>query len=91
MGAATAGKDGAGNEPGDQDPGEQEEPGGRDPLGRHLAAGHSGMDDGDETHLPDQAAPARSREIEQELRRRDSDRTRPQPELDYLDRLLKPF
>ncbi len=83
--------DGAGNEPGDDDPGGQEEPGDRDPLGRHLAAGHAGMDDGDETHLPDQAAPARSREIEQELRRRDSDRTRPPPELDYLDRLLKPF
>ncbi len=90
-GGNDAGQDGAGNEPGDQDLGEQEEPGGRDPLGRHLAAGHSGMDDGDETHLPDQAAPARSRQIEQELRRRDSDRTRPQPELDYLDRLLKPF
>ena len=85
------GQDGAGNEPGDQDSDGQEEQGDRDPLGRHLASGHAGMDDGDETRLPDQAAPARSREIEQELRRRDSDRTRPPPELDYLDRLLKPF
>ena len=85
------GEDGAGNEPGDQDSDGQEEQGDRDPLGRHLASGHAGMDDGDETHLPDQAAPARSREIEQELRRRDSDRTRPPSELDYLDRLLKPF
>ncbi len=86
------GNDGAGDEPGDEDGGgQEEEPGGRDPLGRHMAAGHAGMDDGDETHLPDQVAPARSREIEQELRRRDSDRTRPPPELDYLDRLLKPF
>ena len=64
---------------------------GRDPLGRHLASGHSGMDDGDDTHVPDRLDPARSREIEQELRRRDGDRTRPAPELDYLDRLLKTF
>ncbi len=85
------GADGAGNEPGEDEASGEEEQGDRDPLGRHLAAGHAGMDDGDETHLPDQAAPARSREIEQELRRRDSDRTRPPPELDYLDRLLKPF
>ncbi len=89
------GAEGTGNEPGDEasdgQEGGEEQQGDRDPLGRHLAAGHAGMDDGDETHLPDGAAPARSREIEQELRRRDSDRTRPPPELDYLDRLLKPF
>ncbi|MGI4957664.1 MAG: DUF4175 family protein, partial [Janthinobacterium lividum] len=63
----------------------------KDPLGRHLASGHAGMDDGSDTHVPDVTETGRSREIEQELRRRDSDRTRPQPELDYLDRLLKPF
>nr|WP_240190207.1 DUF4175 family protein [Acetobacter sp. JWB] len=45
----------------------------------------------DSTHIPDNVARQRAREIEQELRRRDSDRTRPQQELDYLDRLLKPF
>ncbi|GAN68092.1 DUF4175 domain-containing protein [Acetobacter orleanensis] len=62
----------------------------RDPLGRRMGeGGDQAPDDG--THIPDNVARQRAREIEQELRRRDSDRTRPQQELDYLDRLLKPF
>lgn len=86
---------GTGGEPG-QEPGQDEasgtdQGGKKDPLGRHLASGHAGMDDGSDTHVPDVTETGRSREIERELRRRDSDRTRPQPELDYLDRLLKPF
>ena len=86
---------GTGNEPGD-DPdqdaaGSPGSDGGKDPLGRHLASGHAGMDDGSDTHVPETTETGRSREIEQELRRRDSDRTRPPPELDYLDRLLKAF
>jgi hypothetical protein len=34
---------------------------------------------------------ARTRAIQDELRRRGAERTRPQPELDYIDRLLKPY
>jgi hypothetical protein len=33
----------------------------------------------------------RSRAIQEELRRRGADRARPKRELDYIDRLLKPF
>lgn len=61
----------------------------RDPLGRPVASGPH-ADDGD-THVPDKAEQMRAREIEQELRRRDTDRTRALDELNYLDRLLKPF
>jgi uncharacterized protein (TIGR02302 family) len=61
----------------------------RDPLGRPVASGPH-ADDGD-THVPDKAEQMRARDIEQELRRRDTDRTRPADELNYLDRLLKPF
>ena len=68
--------DNAGNEP-------------RDPLGRKTGDDHAGMDS--DTHVPDKAARERAREIEQELRRRDSDRTRPPEELQYLDRLLQSF
>ena len=89
-GEGGTGQDG-GAEPGQDDADGQNQDDARDPLGRHMASGHAGMDDGSDTHVPDHAEPARSREIEQELRRRDSDRTRPQQELDYLDRLLKPF
>ncbi len=41
--------------------------------------------------VPDQAAPHKSEAIEEELRRRDAERTRPKEELDYIDRLLKQF
>ena len=61
----------------------------RDPLGRKTGDSHMGMDN--ETHVPDNASRERAREIEQELRRRDSDRTRPPEELEYLDRLLRAF
>ncbi|PYD63922.1 DUF4175 domain-containing protein [Gluconacetobacter entanii] len=61
----------------------------RDPLGRKTGDGNAGMDS--DTHVPDKAARERAREIEQELRRRDSDRTRPPEELQYLDRLLQSF
>ncbi|MCE2563057.1 DUF4175 domain-containing protein [Komagataeibacter sp. FNDCF1] len=63
--------------------------GDRDPLGRKTGGTHAGMDN--DTHLPDQASRERAREIEQELRRRDADRTRPPEELEYLDRLLRAF
>lgn len=74
----------------DDSDGQENGKGKRDPLGRRMGeGGDQAPDDG--THIPDNVARQRAREIEQELRRRDSDRTRPQQELDYLDRLLKPF
>ena len=82
----------AGSQPGDQGQEESESEGGngqRDPLGRPVAGGPH-ADDGD-THVPDKAEQMRAREIEQELRRRDTDRTRAPDELNYLERLLKPF
>ena len=80
-----------GAQPGEQgqDEADGEGSGSRDPLGRPVAGGPH-ADDGD-THVPDKAEQMRAREIEQELRRRDTDRTRTPDELHYLDRLLKPF
>ncbi len=72
------------------DSGDDDTTTGKDPLGRKEGEGTDQNTD-DSTHIPDTVARQRAREIEQELRRRDSERTRPQQELDYLDRLLKPF
>lgn len=91
-GNASDGQNGSGT-PSDSSENQEEEDqqgGKRDPLGRKLGEGKDQTED-DSTHIPDNVARQRAREIEQELRRRDSDRTRPQQELDYLDRLLKPF
>ena len=63
----------------------------RDPLGRPMQQGTSGAEDSGDVHVPDQMEQARTRAIQDELRRRGADRTRPQPELDYIERLLKPF
>ncbi|MBB3172506.1 uncharacterized protein (TIGR02302 family) [Endobacter medicaginis] len=65
----------------------------RDALGRPLnqGSGRHGDDDATSPVLPGADAGARSRALEEELRRRDSDRQRPPAELDYLDRLLRPF
>ena len=41
--------------------------------------------------VPEERERQHTRAIEEELRRRDAERTRPQPELDYIDRLLKQF
>ena len=90
--SASDGQNGSGT-PSDSSENQEEEDqqgGKRDPLGRKLGEGKDQTED-DSTHIPDNVARQRAREIEQELRRRDSDRTRPQQELDYLDRLLKPF
>ena len=43
------------------------------------------------SRVPDEMEQARTRALQEELRRRGADRTRPQPELDYIDRLLKSF
>ncbi|HSU03956.1 MAG TPA: DUF4175 family protein [Acetobacteraceae bacterium] len=99
------GQSGQGNQPGDQ-PGLalQDGPGDgpgfgplpgragrRDPLGRRFGEGHNGADETDEVTVPDQAARQRAQEIERTLRERGADRTRPQEELDYINRLLKQF
>jgi uncharacterized protein (TIGR02302 family) len=63
----------------------------RDPLGRRYGEGHNGADETDSVTVPDQAARHRAQEIEQLLRDRGADRTRPQEELDYINRLLKQF
>ncbi len=63
----------------------------RDPLGRELPQGASGDEVSGGVRVPDQMEEARTRAIQEELRRRGADRTRPQPELDYIDRLLKAY
>ena len=63
----------------------------RDPLGRPIREGTSGTDESGDVQIPDQMEEARGRAIQDELRRRDADRGRPQPELDYIERLLKQF
>ncbi|WP_354859430.1 DUF4175 domain-containing protein [Acetobacter fabarum] len=90
-GSGNAGESGNG-QPSDAagEGGDDENTTGKDPLGRKEGEGADQNTD-DSTHIPDTVARQRAREIEQELRRRDSDRTRPQQELEYLDRLLKPF
>ncbi|ARJ66386.1 kinesin [Magnetospirillum sp. ME-1] len=61
----------------------------RDPFGRMLN-GSTFADDG-RTKVPGRSDTMRAREILQELRRRSGDPHRPEPEKDYLKRLLKPF
>ncbi|MGI3777473.1 MAG: DUF4175 domain-containing protein [Janthinobacterium lividum] len=92
--------DGKGDDPqeGDGEGGDSGKPGKagrsrkvqRDPLGRLTQDGGHGISDGDDVHVPDQAEQARSRDLQDELRRRGADRARPQDELDYIGRLLKP-
>jgi len=87
--------------PGARDPGEQGEDEGlggedsdgqHDPLGRPLKQGVGGKAaDDNSVHVPDEREQLRSREIQEELRRRGADRERRREELDYIDRLLKPF
>jgi uncharacterized protein (TIGR02302 family) len=61
----------------------------RDPFGR--AMGGTGRADDGRTRVPGRSEIMRAREILQELRRRSGDPARPEPERDYLKRLLKPF
>lgn len=63
----------------------------RDPLGRRLGQGSSGADESGDVTVPEERERQRTRAVEEELRRRDAERTRPQQELDYIDRLLKQF
>ena len=63
--------------------------GDRDPLGRPMGA--QGTIDGTGTDLPGADALGRSRELLDELRRRAGERTRPEDELRYYQRLLDRF
>ena len=63
----------------------------RDPLGRMRGTGNGGTTESDSTEVPEQMEQARTRALQEELRRRDADRTRRQEELDYIERLLKQF
>jgi hypothetical protein len=63
----------------------------RDPLGRELGQGTAGSDESDAVRVPEEMERQRTRAIQDELRRRGAERARPQPELDYIDRLLKQF
>jgi hypothetical protein len=62
-----------------------------DPLGRPLHEDTNGSDESADVTLPEQMEQARTRAIQEELRKRGGERSRPQPELDYIDRLLKQF
>ncbi len=61
----------------------------RDPLGRPLRGAGTG-DDGT-TRVPDRAEIQRSRQLLEEIRRRAGEAQRPEPERDYLKRLLRQF
>ena len=63
----------------------------RSPLVAQRKDGMSGRADGGDVHVPDQMEQARTRDLQAELRRREGERTRPQSELDYIDRLLKAY
>ncbi len=86
-GASSASPDDDPNSGQDDDSQDEDEkqPDNQDPLGRK-------MDDSPDSdaHIPDHER-NRAHDIERELQRRASDRTRPQSELDYLNRLLAPL
>ncbi len=95
------GEDGMGDQLG-QGPGQGTSPGqhghqharrgtARDPLGRPFGEGVGGTEDDGDVAVPEQMEQARTRQLQEELRRRGADRTRRQGELDYIDRLLKQF
>jgi hypothetical protein len=62
-----------------------------DPLGRPRGEGIGGNDEAGDVQVPEEMEAARTRALQEELRRRGADRTRRQEELDYIERLLKQF
>ena len=60
----------------------------RDPLGRKQG---DRLDDGDSVKVPDEITVQRARAILEELRKRLGQSSRPPIELDYLERLVKPY
>ncbi len=83
------GEDGSGQE-GEDDPDDGQGGRKKDPFGRQVDGNGSVADD-PTLRVPDEMERGRSRAIQEELRRRGADRQRPQEELDYIDRLLRPF
>ena len=79
------GQDEGQDESGDGKGGQQRDPFGRTVDGSGTAADDPGL------RVPDEMERGRSRAIQEELRRRGADRGRSKGELDYIDRLLKPF
>lgn len=63
-------------------------PHGRDPLGRNNQGTSS---DSADVTVPEERERQRTQAIQEELRRRGAERERPQPELEYIDRLLRQF
>jgi hypothetical protein len=61
----------------------------RDPFGRTRPQGR--IEDTGDVEIPTKSDVQRAREILDELRRRAGERTRPAPERDYIDRLLRRF
>jgi len=61
----------------------------RDPLGR--ATRNGGTADDGTTRIPEQSEVQRSRDLLNEIRRRAGEYQRPEPERDYLHRLLRQF
>jgi uncharacterized protein (TIGR02302 family) len=72
----------------DQAQGQRE---GRDPLGRPTRNEPNANDQGSDTVVPGEAEALRTRQLQEELRRRGAERERPPSELDYIERLLKTF
>ena len=70
----------------DRDPRDRVE---RDPFGRPIS--NNGTFDQGDVKIPDENILQKSRRILDELRRRAGERSRPQIELDYIERLLKRF
>lgn len=63
----------------------------RDPLGRARDEDGQGRIDTGDVEVPDEMELRRTREILEELRERAGERSRPESELDYIDRLLRRF
>jgi hypothetical protein len=78
-------------DPWDQGFGDRREGRQLDPFGRPLRDGGNGRNDGSDVKVPDEMERARTRAIQEELRRREAERSRPQPELEYFDRLLRQY
>jgi len=83
------GESGSGQE-GEDDPDDGQGGRKKDPFGRQVD-GNGTVADDPSLRVPDEMEQGRSRAIQEELRRRGADRQRPQEELNYIDRLLKPF
>ena len=64
---------------------------GRDPLGRRSRDVNGNADNGADTRVPEEAEMLRTRQLQEELRKRGAEKERPPEELDYIDRLLKRF